>query len=83
MPGVDRDDPQAGGIALSGLTALTFGGVEWLVPGLLLTVPGTLIVLVMLLQAAGALVWVPVARRRLGRDDAPVRRVAPRGPVRL
>lgn len=82
MPGVDRADPQAGGIALDGLSALTFGGVQWLVPGLILTVPGLLIVLVMLLQSAGALVWVPVARRRLGRDDAPVRRAAPRGSVR-
>ena len=58
---------------------MSFGGVEWLVPGLVLTVPGLLIVLVVLLQVIGALAWVPVARRRLGGADVVVRRVPSRG----
>jgi len=82
MPGVDGQDPRVGSIALSGLGALTFGGIDWLVPGVVLTVPGLLLVLVVLLQAAGALAWVPVVRRRLGRQDDVVRRVAPRGAAR-
>ena len=63
-----------GSVALSGLSAMSFGGVEWLVPGLVLTVPGLLIVLVVLLQVVGALAWVPVARRRLGGAPTPAGR---------
>lgn len=78
MPGVDGPGPGAATVVLSGLSALSFGGVEWLVPGLVLTVPGLLIVLVVLLQVAGALAWVPVARRRLGGADDTVRRIPSR-----
>ena len=80
--GVDGTDPQQGAIGLRGLAAFTFGGVDWLIPGVVLTGPGLLLVLVVLLQASGALAWVPVARRRVGREDGPVRRVAPRGSAR-
>lgn len=79
MPGVDGSDPSARSIAVSGLSAVSFGGVEWLVPGLVLTVPGLLIVLVVLLQVAGALAWIPVARRRLGGAEESARRLPPRG----
>jgi len=39
---------------------------EWQVPGLLLSVPGLLLVLVVGLQLIGGLAWLPVVRRRLG-----------------
>jgi hypothetical protein len=39
------------------------------VPGLVLTFPGLLIVAIVALQAAGALAWIPVVRRRLGGAD--------------
>lgn len=79
MPGVDGLDPQDRSVALAGLMSLSFGNVEWLVPGLVLTVPGLLIILMVLLQMVGALAWVPIARRRLGREDIPARRPSPRG----
>ena len=51
--------------------ALTFGGFEWAVPVLVLTVPGILIVIAVLAQALVGLAWLPVARRWLGRDQSP------------
>jgi hypothetical protein len=42
------------------------GLVMWAVPALVLTVPGLLLLVAVLAQAAGALFWVPVARRWLG-----------------
>jgi hypothetical protein len=42
------------------------GLVIWAVPALVLSVPGLLLLLAVLAQAAGALLWVPVARRWLG-----------------
>ena len=46
---------------------LAFGGLFiWAVPGLILSVPGMLVVLVILAQAAGGLAWLPIARRRIG-----------------
>ena len=47
-------------------TSVVFSGFEWQVPGLLLSVPGLLLVLVVGLQLIGALAWLPVVRRRLG-----------------
>jgi Big-like domain-containing protein len=49
--------------------ALTFGGFEWAVPALVLTVPGILLVIAVLAQAAIGLAWLPVARRWLGDDE--------------
>jgi Bacterial Ig domain len=46
----------------------SFGGFEWAVPALVLTVPGILIVLAVLLQAAIGLFWLPVIRRWLAGD---------------
>jgi len=46
--------------------SVVFSGFEWQVPGLLLSVPGLLLVLVVGLQLAGGLAWLPVVRRRLG-----------------
>jgi hypothetical protein len=42
------------------------GLVIWAVPALVLSVPGLLLLLAVLAQAAGALFWLPVARRWLG-----------------
>jgi hypothetical protein len=64
-------DPSAGGnppITLtSGFETPVGGGFEWAVPGLVLTVPGLLIVLVAIgVQLAGAAAWLPLVRRRIG-----------------
>ena len=42
--------------------------VEWLVPSLVVTVPGILLILAVLAQGAGALLWLPYVRRTLGGD---------------
>jgi Bacterial Ig domain len=44
----------------------SFGLIEWAVPSLVLSVPGLLLVLAVLAQTSGAILWVPVARRWLG-----------------
>jgi hypothetical protein len=51
------------------LGALTFGGFEWAVPALVLTVPGILLVIAVLAQAMIGLAWLPVVRRWLGGDE--------------
>jgi hypothetical protein len=80
MPGFDRDGAGVP-VALQPDIALAFGtDFEWVVPGLVLTFPGLLIVAIVALQAAGALAWIPVVRRRLGGADARTRRARrPRG----
>jgi hypothetical protein len=45
------------------------GLVGWTVPAVVMGVPGLLVVLVVLLQLAGAGAWVPVGRRWLSRLD--------------
>ena len=59
-PGIGAIDP-IGAIDLVGL-----GLFEWAVPSLVLGVPGLLVVIAVLAQASGALLWIPVARRWLG-----------------
>ena len=49
-----------GELSLSGL------GVEWAVPAIVMTVPGLLLIIVILIQAMGASAWLPIARRNLG-----------------
>ena len=42
-------------------------GFEWAVPGLVLSVPGLLIVLLAIgFQLLGAAAWLPIVRRRIG-----------------
>ena len=41
-------------------------GFEWQVAGLLLSVPGVLLILAVAFQLVGGLAWLPVVRRRLG-----------------
>ena len=48
--------------------AVAFGSFEWAVPALVLTVPGILIVIAVLVQTLIGLAWLPVARRWLGGD---------------
>jgi hypothetical protein len=69
MPGVDHRGAEVP-VALQPDLTLTFGtDFQWVVPGLVLTFPGLLIVAIVALQAAGALAWIPVVRRRLGGAD--------------
>jgi hypothetical protein len=57
-------------IALGPLGLL--GGVDiWIVPSMLLGIPGLLVIAVVALQAAGVGVWIPAIRRL--RDDDDVR----------
>jgi hypothetical protein len=42
------------------------GVLLWAVPAAVLGIPGFLVILVVLLQAGGGLIWLPVARRRIG-----------------
>jgi hypothetical protein len=42
------------------------GLIEWAVPSLVLGVPGLLLLLAITAQSFGGLVWLPLARRRLG-----------------
>jgi hypothetical protein len=39
---------------------------DWAVPGVILTGPGLLLIVLILAQAAGALAWLPIVRRRIG-----------------
>ncbi|HEX2469834.1 MAG TPA: Ig-like domain-containing protein [Candidatus Limnocylindrales bacterium] len=50
------------------LVSISFTGFEWAVPALVLTVPGLLIVIAVLVQSLIGLAWLPVARRWLGND---------------
>jgi hypothetical protein len=51
---------------LSQFAALFGRAFDWAVPGLLLSVPGMLLILAIGAQAAGALAWLPLVRRRIG-----------------
>lgn len=43
-----------------------FGVFDWAVPGVILTGPGLLLIVLILAQAMGALAWLPVVRRKIG-----------------
>ena len=43
-----------------------FGSLTWAVPSLVLAVPGLLLVLAVMAQAVGGVLWLPVIRRRIG-----------------
>ena len=65
----------AGGTSSAGAGPIAFGpfgtvglGIEWVVPTVLLTVPGFLLLVVGLAQLFGGLVWLPVVRRWLRGD---------------
>ncbi len=65
----------------SGFTTPFGDGFAWAVPGLVLSVPGLLIVLFAILaQALGAAAWLPVVRRRIGGFEVERQRTPERGP---
>lgn len=65
VPGAYGGGPIAVDMAAVGFGDL--GGLFlWAVPGLVVSVPGLLVMLVVGAQAFGGLAWLPVARRRLG-----------------
>lgn len=68
-PPFERDQPDAASVPIE-LGALGWlGSVDvWIVPGVLLGVPGLLVVAFVLLQGAAGAAWIP-AIRRLGRGD--------------
>jgi hypothetical protein len=56
-----------------GTTFTELGLVGWSVPALVVGVPGLLVVLVVVLQAMGGAIWLPVARRGLRGDGSRAR----------
>jgi hypothetical protein len=76
---VPEGDASTGLPADLDVSANGLGGVGvllWVVPAAALGIPGFLVVLVVLLQAGGGLIWLPVTRRRIGdfgrRSGAPI-----------
>lgn len=71
-------DPGDGPLAFGSFGGLGIG-FEWVVPSVLVSVPGFLLIIVGLAQASGGFVWLPVARRWLHGDGrrsaAPARRL--------
>ena len=64
-----RDAGPAGsgpGIDVSLAAMESLGNLSWAVPSLVLAVPGLLLVLAVLAQAVGGVLWLPVIRRRIG-----------------
>ena len=64
-----RDAGTAGsgpGIDVSLAAMDSLGNLSWAVPSLVLAVPGLLLVLAVLAQAVGGVLWLPVIRRRIG-----------------
>jgi hypothetical protein len=57
-------------------------GIEWMVPTLVFTIPGFLVILIGLAQVFGGFIWLPLVRRWL-RGDGRSSRVRPgiRGPA--
>jgi hypothetical protein len=53
-------------VALAAAALGTLGFAVWFVPGLLMTVPGLLVVIVVGVQLTGGLLWLPLIRRRIG-----------------
>lgn len=46
------------------------GGIDvWAIPGLIVGVPGLLVILFVVAQAAGALAWIPAIRRLRGEEE--------------
>ncbi len=61
---------------------VAFGGFEWAVPALVLTVPG-LVIVIIAAQAMIGVAWLPVARRWLGDDRRRRRAARPARPGRV
>ena len=63
-PPFSLGDPGSG--PLGNIDLVGLGLIEWAVPSIILGVPGLLVVIAVLAQMSGALLWLPVARRWLG-----------------
>jgi hypothetical protein len=69
-PAVTGDGGAAGSVPVAlGALGLLASIDIWIVPGLLLGVPGLLVVAFVILQAGGALAWIPAIRRFRGPDE--------------
>jgi hypothetical protein len=53
-------------IALAASRLNGLGALTWAVPGLVLSVPGLLLILLIVAQSAGGLTWLPIVRRSIG-----------------
>jgi hypothetical protein len=63
--------PSVGPIAFGAFGSLGIG-IEWVIPTVLLTVPGFLLLLIGLAQLFGGVIWLPLARRWLRGDGRPI-----------
>ncbi len=74
VPGIDNGE-RVENVVFTGADVFApfAGDFEWIVPGLILTLPGILLIIIVGLQALGAVVWLPLARRRIGGVAAPRR----------
>ena len=63
LPG-DPAQPPVAGLGLG--TQIGLGVFEWAVPGVILTGPGLLLLILIAAQATGALAWLPIVRRKIG-----------------
>ena len=74
--GRETDGSVTGGpeidVSLAAIESL--GSLTWAVPSLVLAVPGLLLVLAVIAQAVGGVLWLPVIRRRIGGFGLRVRR---------
>ncbi len=81
IPATTEDAGGRGGAAMfqGAVMALALDGFDWQIPGLLLSVPGLLVVLAIALQVTGGAAWLPIVRRTLGsRGDRRRRRAGTR-----
>ena len=71
VPGIDNGE-RVENVVFTGADVFApfAGDFEWIVPGLILTIPGVLLIIIVGLQALGAMVWFPLARRRIGGSGA-------------
>jgi len=66
-PPFSLGDPSSAAIdPLGNIDLVGLGLIDWAVPSIVLGVPGLLVVIAVLAQMSGALLWLPVARRWLG-----------------
>lgn len=64
---VAQFDPTSGTIALDDIRLVSaISAYSWVVPGVLLGLPGLLMLIIVALQMAAASVFVPLTRRMLG-----------------
>ena len=64
LPVADQDEARPVDVSLA--ASVSGLGLSWVVPNLVLTVPGLLLVLVIGAQAVGGALWLPIVRRRVG-----------------